>query len=130
MVACETASVDLNNDNYVFDGTGGVKCDVDGTELKPRVVTSLGRGSSKLRYELYVGADYIKLRFNNRDENSAFLAVQMVITGFNPNALSLDGMTIYLNKYSIVSTLRLNILQTLNILVNSKLYITTKAKGF
>ena len=100
LVACETASVDLDNDNYVFDGRGGVKCDVDGTELKPRVVTSPGPGSSELRFESYMGEDYITLRFNNRDENNAFLAVRMVVKGFNPNELNLEGMTIDLNDYS------------------------------
>ncbi len=100
LIACDTASVDLDDDNYIFDGRGGVKCDVDGIELKPRVVTSPGPGTSELRFESYMGEDYITLRFNNRDENNAFLAVRMVVKGFNPNEINLEGMTIDLNDYS------------------------------
>jgi hypothetical protein len=100
LIACETASVDLDDNTYVFDGRDGVKCDVDGIELKPRVVTSPGPGSSELSFESYMGEDYITLRFNNRDENNAFLAVRMVVKGFNPNVINLEGMTIDLNDYS------------------------------
>lgn len=69
-----------------------MKCDVDGIELKRRVVTSLGPGSSELKFESYMSEDFIILRCNHRDENNDFLAVQMVIIGFNPYQLNLEGM--------------------------------------
>lgn len=100
-ISCETASVDLDDENYVFDGRGGVKCDVDGIEFKPRVVTSPGPGSSKLSFENYLGEDYLLLRFDNRDENHDLLVVRMVVKGFNPNEINLEGITTDLNDYSI-----------------------------
>ena len=100
VMSCDTSSVDLNDENYVFDGRGGVKCDVDGIELKPRVVTSPGPGSSELKFESYMGEDYITLRFDDRDESNAFLAVRIVVKGFNPNEMNLEGMVIDLNDYS------------------------------
>ena len=100
-ISCDTASVDLNNSNYVFDGRGGVKCDVNGVERKPSIVTSPGPGSSQLKYENYMGEDFITLRFHTRDENNTFLAVRMVIKGLNPYVSNLKGMTVALNDYSI-----------------------------
>jgi hypothetical protein len=77
-----------------------VKCEVDGVELIPRVVTSPNSGSSELNFDSYMGEDFLTLRFNNRDKNNAFLAVRIVIKNFNPNETDLTGMIIDLHDDS------------------------------
>ena len=99
-IACDTASVNLDDKNYAFDGRGGVKCEVDGVELIPRVVTSPNSGSSELNFDSYMGEDFLTLRFNNRDKNNAFLAVKIAIKNFNPNETDLTGMIIDLHNNS------------------------------
>ena len=36
-MACDEASVDIDNENYIFNGRGGIKCKVDGKLIKPKV---------------------------------------------------------------------------------------------
>lgn len=35
-ISCDVASVDVDNENYVFDGRGGIKCKVDGKLIIPK----------------------------------------------------------------------------------------------
>ncbi len=100
LVSCETASVDLNDENYVFDGRGGVRCDIDGVELKPRVVTSPGPLRAELRFESFNNDESMTLRFNNTDENDTFIAVRITVKDVNPNQEQLEGLLIELNNYN------------------------------
>ena len=90
-IACDTASVDLSDDNYVFDGRGGVKCEVDGVEFIPRIVTSPGANSMELNFASYMGEEYLYLNFNNRDDNNALLVVSILIKNVNPYETDLTG---------------------------------------
>ena len=94
-ISCEPASVDLDNENYEFDGKGGVKCEVNGMELKPRE-TILSPSSKELIFQSYMGDEFLTLSFNNRDENNAFLAVRMVVKNLNPYETDLTGLIINL----------------------------------
>lgn len=93
LFSCDTGSVELEDENYEFDGRGGIKCDVDGTELKPRLVLSPGARSAELTFFSDVGEDFMILRFDTRDKNGASLDVQMTVKGFNPAETNLEGLT-------------------------------------
>ncbi|WP_291725637.1 DUF6252 family protein [Bernardetia sp.] len=85
--ACDMASVDLDNRNYVFDGRGGVKCKVNGKLLKPSPVISPGANSIwfGLSYPQFDSTDYMHLSFSNRGKSPDFIyqSVGMVVTGIS-----------------------------------------------
>ena len=100
LVACDTASVDISDSNYEFDGRGGVKCEVDGVEFKPRIVTSPGANSQELDFESYMGEEHLNLSFNNRGANNQLLVVSVLIKNLNPYETDLTGMVIDLSDDS------------------------------
>lgn len=99
-IACDTASVDLSDENYVFNGNGGVKCEVDGVKFVPRLVTSPGANSMGLNFTSYLSEEYLYLNFNNRGENNALLVVSILINAVNPYETDLTGTIIDLNDDS------------------------------
>jgi hypothetical protein len=75
-ISCDTASVDLDDENYVFDGRGGVKCEVNGSLLKPSVVTSPGANSVwfSLVDNDYYDINSLHLSFRNRGQSPDFIS--------------------------------------------------------
>lgn len=82
-IACDTASVDLDDENYVFDGRGGVKCEVNGRLLKPSVVTSPGATSVWFSLVDYDDVNRLHLSFRNRGQSPDFISqfVTIEVTG-------------------------------------------------
>ena len=75
IISCDTASVDLDDENYAFNGRGGVKCEVNGSLLKPSVVTSPGARSvwfSVVDNEYY-DINALRLSFRNRGQSPDFI---------------------------------------------------------
>jgi hypothetical protein len=74
-ISCDTASVDLDDENYVFDGRGGVKCEVNGSLLKPSVVTSPGANSVWFSVvdDEYYDINALRLTFRNRGQSPDFI---------------------------------------------------------
>ncbi len=100
-ISCDVASVDLDDQNYVFDGGGGVKCEVNGMEFIPRGVTSPGANSMELNFAQHNGEEYLYLNFNNRGENNELLVVSLLMNNINPYENDLTGMIIELNDDSM-----------------------------
>jgi len=75
LISCDTASVDLENENYVFDGRGGVKCEVNGNLLKPSLVTNPGASSVwfSLVDDEYYDINALRLSFRNRGKTPDFI---------------------------------------------------------
>lgn len=76
LMACDTASVDLDDENYVFDGKGGVKCEVNGRLLKPSLVTSPGAASVwfNLVDDDYYDINRLRLTFHNSGKSPDFIS--------------------------------------------------------
>jgi len=74
LVACDTASVDLDDENYVFDGRGGVKCKVNGSLLKPSVVTSPGARTVWFSLADYDDLNRMYISFRNRGKSPDFIS--------------------------------------------------------
>lgn len=74
-ISCDTASVNLNDVNYVFNGRGGVKCLVNGNLLKPSLVTSPGATSAWFSVvdEEYYDVNALHLSFRNRGQSPYFI---------------------------------------------------------
>lgn len=74
-ISCDTASVDLDDENYAFDGRGGVKCKVNGNLLKPSVVTSPGANSVwfSVVNDEYYDINALRLTFRNRGQSPDFI---------------------------------------------------------
>ena len=100
LMACDSASVDLSDENYLFDGRGGVKCDINGVELKPKITYSPGPGTRDLNYDYYNGEDVLRLSFYNTDSNDRFLSVDIIIKNFNPISTNLTDLKIDLDDVS------------------------------
>ncbi|MBP1841745.1 hypothetical protein [Formosa algae] len=84
-ISCDTASVDLDDENYVFDGRGGVKCKVNDNLLKPSVVTSPGARSVWFSLAEYDDLNRMYLSFSNRGQSPDFIDqfVTIEITGIS-----------------------------------------------
>jgi hypothetical protein len=81
LISCETASVDLDNENYVFDGRGGVKCKVNGSLLKPSVVVN--PGSTSVWFSVvddeYYDINALHLKYRNRGQSPDFIDQSVTI---------------------------------------------------
>ena len=75
LISCDTASVDLDDENYAFNGSGGVKCKVNGTLLKPSLVTSPGANSVWFSVidDEYNDINALRLKFRNRGQSPDFI---------------------------------------------------------
>ncbi len=68
-IACDTASVDLDDDNYVFDGRGGIKCEVDGTLLIPSA--SIIYGNATLRQDSFSDfTPFLTMGYHNNNQST------------------------------------------------------------
>lgn len=80
LIACDTASVDLDNENYDFDGNGGVKCEVNGVLLKPST-----NGWGAARDELVISPTqyegYMNLGFLNNGEIFRSVDIKIIDVG-------------------------------------------------
>ena len=97
LIACDSASVNLDDDNYEFDGRGGAKCEVDGVEFIPRVVFSPGANSMDLEFVKYNDKELLNLSYNNRGEENKWLSLRMTINDVNPIENDLTGLVFELN---------------------------------
>ncbi|HRE79282.1 MAG TPA: hypothetical protein PLL09_15810 [Flavobacterium sp.] len=100
LMSCSTSSVDLSDENYIFTGRGGAKCEVDGVELVPRLTISPGANSLDFGYESYNGEEYLYLKFNNRGPENSLLVVGVVVKNVNPFENNLTGTLYDLNNDS------------------------------
>lgn len=84
-ISCDTASVDVDDENYMFDGRGGVKCEVNGNQLKPSVVTSPGATTVWFSLADYDDLNRMYLSFRNRGQSPDFVDqfVRLEITGIS-----------------------------------------------
>ena len=73
--ACDTASVDIDNQDYIFDGRGGVKCKVNGKLLKPSLVISPGANSVWIGLSDYYYSDTNRMyiSFSNKGKSPDFI---------------------------------------------------------
>ncbi|MDT0295136.1 hypothetical protein ACFQ3R_04815 [Mesonia ostreae] len=85
LLACDTASIDLDDENYMFDGRGGVKCEVNGDLLKPSVVTSPGARSVWFSLADYNDLNRMSLSFRNRGKSPDFISqfITIEVTGIS-----------------------------------------------
>ena len=85
--SCSENDVDLDDENYKFDGEGGIKCNVNGIELKPTLRISPGPSSKEIDFEFYNGQEYMSLYFynNTQDANGKSQSVKIKIFGINPS---------------------------------------------
>lgn len=75
-IGCDVASVDVNDENYVYDGRGGIKCKVDGKLIKPKASLN-GTG---------LAADIVFVPFPLNDENN--MSVSFLSGGESPDFTS------------------------------------------
>ena len=59
IISCEVASVDVSDENYVFDGRGGIKCKANGELLKPKVSLNGTGAAAELQFVSWDNEDYI-----------------------------------------------------------------------
>jgi len=68
VVSCSQNEIDID-DNYVFDGRGGIKCEVDGVLLKPS--TAILYGNATLRQDSFLdGTSFLTMGFHNSNEST------------------------------------------------------------
>ena len=93
-LACSENDVDINNNNYTFDGKGGIKCNVNGIKLEPTLKISPGPSTKNLDFDYYDGENYMNLNFYNDDQDPNFTikSIKIMIFGISPDQ-NLEGNT-------------------------------------
>ena len=67
-MSCTQNDIDID-DNYTFDGSGGIKCEVDGILLKPSL--AIIYGNARLRQDSFSdGIPFLTMGFHNNDEST------------------------------------------------------------
>jgi hypothetical protein len=68
LVSCSQNEIDIDN-NYSFDGRGGIKCEVDGVLLKPS--TAIIYGNATLNSDTTTdGIPFMSLSFHNNNQST------------------------------------------------------------
>ncbi len=98
LISCSTSSVDLPHNNYVFDGRGGAKCEVDGVEFVPRIVAPEEANSMELQFIQYNGEEYLSFDFDNIGPDNRWLGLRIVVNDVNPIENDLTGSVFKLNN--------------------------------
>ncbi|MEM6517595.1 MAG: hypothetical protein AAF688_15545 [Bacteroidota bacterium] len=76
LISCDVASVDVDDENYVFDGRGGIKCKVDGKLIKPKASLN-GTG-------LAADIDFVPFPLNDED----IMSISFLSGGESPDFIS------------------------------------------
>lgn len=83
-VSCSKNDVDIS-DEYVYNGSGGIKCEVDGVLLKPS--TAIVYGNARLNADSTLdGIPFMTLSFLNNDVSTGlgFQAIRVAIMNVDP----------------------------------------------
>lgn len=99
--SCSYNDVDLSDENYVFNGKGGIKCDVNGINLEPTLKLSPGNSSTRdLSFISYDGENYMSLSFYNDDQDPDFIfqSIRIKILNITPNQNLKENIYILKNE--------------------------------
>ncbi|RED45134.1 hypothetical protein DFQ10_1021 [Winogradskyella eximia] len=100
MISCEVSSVDVSDENYVFDGRGGIKCKVDGKLIKPKVSFSGTGLAADVEFISWNNEEYLSVDFLNGGESPDFISqsVRMKIIDVVPESVQVGDIYILDNE--------------------------------
>ncbi len=93
-ISCDVASVDIDDENYVFDGRGGIKCKVDGKLIKPDASLNGTGLAADIDFVPY-NENTLSIRFLNGGESPNFISQAVRIEVINIVAESVQVGDIY-----------------------------------
>ncbi|WCO03533.1 hypothetical protein [Psychroserpens ponticola] len=100
-ISCEIAPVDLSDENYKFDGNGGIKCRVNGKLIKPKAALNGTGLAASLVYGFSDNQPYISLSFLNDGESPNFISrsIKIVIVDINLESNQVGNIYILGNEF-------------------------------
>ncbi|WP_121666192.1 hypothetical protein [Mesonia aquimarina] len=94
LCSCSKNDVDVNDNNYTFDGKGGIKCKANGELIEATLVISPGASTKDLIFTSYNNENYMSLYFTDKGEKPDFISQSIRIRVFNISPTSsLEGNT-------------------------------------
>jgi hypothetical protein len=94
LISCDVASVDVSDDNYVFDGRGGIKCKANGELLKPKVSFNGTGAAAELDFISWDNENYMSIYFRDGGESPDFISqwIRMKIVDINPESVQVGNI--------------------------------------
>ena len=95
-MSCDEAPVDVSDENYIFDGRGGIKCKVDGKLIKPKVSFNGTGLAADIYFNPINNANIMIISFLNGGESPDFINQAVRINIINIVAESVQVGDVYL----------------------------------